>query len=212
MHHSDTKIVKSSIIVLVVCILLVYALFYQIKWNKLVDNMSEELNSQTPNIKIYMKDWENVEEIISSGEKSQVTIDKSGYINDDIAYSGLEINYLSWTQLYYWILESVEKLWISYEYILKDDKNIYYIMLWKNNYDLVDIARKLGWSIYTINTEQEILKNQLFGEKVVFVNIPEYKNKLVLMLVDVNNQNWLLEIKYDLYHKSKPYLKSLFID
>jgi len=45
-----------------------------------------------------------------------------------------------------------------------------------------------------------------------FINIPEYKNKKVLMLLEVDNGSWLLAIDYSIYHQVKPYLKTLFID
>lgn len=209
MHHWDRKIVRLSIVVLVLCILVVYALFYQVKWNNLVNNLNTD-QEKDEIVKIYVKDWDKKEQIsaLNIQDKSLINKNNTWNLNDN----EVKINYLSWTQLYYWILESVEKLWISYKYILKDSKNIYYVFLWDNKYDLVDITRKLWWNIYAMNTEQEILKNQLFGEKIAFINIPEYKNKLVLMLVNIDNQNWLLQLNYDIYHKSKSYLKSLFID
>jgi len=62
-----------------------------------------------------------------------------------------------------------------------------------------------------MNTDQELISNSLFGDKITFINIPEYKNKKVLFLLDINNQSWLLAIDYEIYHQVKPYLKSLFI-
>jgi hypothetical protein len=123
-----------------------------------------------------------------------------------------EIKYLSWTNLFYGILESIEKLWIAYKYVLEDKNWIYYIYLWDFKYDVISIARKLWWNVYTINTEQEILKNKLFGDKVMFINLPEYKNKIVLMLVYIDKDAWLLQVDYKLYYKVKTYLQSLFID
>ncbi|MCF7834611.1 hypothetical protein K9M48_00950 [Candidatus Gracilibacteria bacterium] len=209
MHHGDRKIVRLSIVVLVLCILVVYALFYQVKWNNLVNNLNTD-QEKDEIVKIYVKDGDKKEQIsaLNIQDKSLINKNNTGNLNDN----EVKINYLSGTQLYYGILESVEKLGISYKYILKDSKNIYYVFLGDNKYDLVDITRKLGGNIYAMNTEQEILKNQLFGEKIAFINIPEYKNKLVLMLVNIDNQNWLLQLNYDIYHKSKSYLKSLFID
>jgi hypothetical protein len=80
------------------------------------------------------------------------------------------------------------------------------------SYDFASIARALNGSIYTMATEQELIENKLFGSKVVFINIPEYKDQQVIMLIYMKNGIWLVQIDYDLYHKSKTYLKSLFID
>ncbi len=119
---------------------------------------------------------------------------------------------LSWTKSYYGELDFVERLWISYEYALKDEKNIYYLNMWDYDYDFSDIARKLKWSLYVMNTEQELIANGLFGEKVTFINIPEYKDQKVLILLEIDNGSWLLAIDYSIYHQVKPYLKTLFID
>ncbi len=61
-------------------------------------------------------------------------------------------------------------------------------------------------------TEQELIQNKLFGNKVVYLNLPEYKDKQVIMLVYMDDGIRLIQIEYALYHKSKAYLKSLFID
>ena len=61
-------------------------------------------------------------------------------------------------------------------------------------------------------TEQELIQNKLFGNKVVYLNLPEYKDKQVIMLVYMDDGIRLIQIEYELYHKSKAYLKSLFID
>lgn len=118
---------------------------------------------------------------------------------------------LSWTKTYYWIMDFVEKLWISYKYALVDEKWIYYLNMWNYKYDFSDIVRKLWWNLYIMNTEQELLENWMFGDKVTYINVPEYRNSKVLILLDINNQSWLLAIDYDIYHQVKPYLKSLFI-
>jgi hypothetical protein len=56
-----------------------------------------------------------------------------------------------------------------------------------------------------------LVKNQLFGDKVSFINLPEYKNKMVVMLLTVNGQYWLIQMSYEKYHHAKSYLKNLFI-
>ena len=60
-------------------------------------------------------------------------------------------------------------------------------------------------------TESEILKNQLFGDKVSYINLSMFKDVRVLMVVEIDGETWLLQIPADKYHYSKDYLKSLFI-
>ena len=120
------------------------------------------------------------------------------------------IKLLSGTSIYYWPIEIIEKLGIKYQYALADSSGIRYIYLGTPSYDFASIARALKWDIYTIATEQEMIQNKLFGNKVVYINLPEYKDKQVLMLVYMNDGIRLIQIDYALYHKSKIYLKSLF--
>ena len=122
-----------------------------------------------------------------------------------------EMVVLRWTHTYYWDLDFVNLLWISYKYALTDSKWIYYLNMDGYTYDFSDIARKLWWNLYIMNTESEILANKMFGNKVTYINIPDYANKKVLMLIDVNNQSRLLAVDYSIYHASKSYLQSLFI-
>jgi hypothetical protein len=43
------------------------------------------------------------------------------------------------------------------------------------------IVQRLGGNIYTITSDAELVKNELFGDKISFINLPEYKNKTVVM-------------------------------
>ena len=159
-------------------------------------------------------DSSNVQEVnnntSSNNQWSLTIIDLSNPNNSDTTTLS-EMVVLRWTHTYYWDLDFVNLLWISYKYALKDDKWIYYLNMDGYTYDFSDIARKLWWNLYIMNTESEILANKMFGNKVTYINIPDYANKKVLMLVDVNNQSRLLAVDYSIYHQSKSYLQSLFI-
>jgi len=60
-------------------------------------------------------------------------------------------------------------------------------------------------------TEAEILQNQLFGDKVSYINLSMFKDVWVLMVVEIDSEVWLLQIPANQYHQSKDYIKSLFI-
>ncbi len=117
---------------------------------------------------------------------------------------------LSGTDLYFWAVDSIELLGLEPEYILKDYKGFYYSKFAKEPF-LRTTVQKLWGNIYEITSDAELVKNQLFGDKVSFINLPDYKNKLVVMWVTVNGQYWLIQMPYDKYHHAKDYLKSLFI-
>jgi hypothetical protein len=127
------------------------------------------------------------------------------------------IHMLSWTKLFYGKIEAIDKLGIKYQYALIDGSWTYFINLGMQTYDFDSITRALWGNIYKITTEQELAKNKLFGNKVLYINLPEYKDlgpdegKLVLMLEYVGKEVRLIQIEYKLYHSSKSYLKSLFV-
>jgi hypothetical protein len=60
-------------------------------------------------------------------------------------------------------------------------------------------------------TEKEILQNQLFGDRVSYINLSMFKDIWVLMVIEIDGDVWLLQIPADKYHQSKAYLTSLFI-
>lgn len=228
-HNSESQIVNRSVAVLCATLLLVYLILYfvkwdlwkqplwvadckpQLSWNISLSQLDEETWWQlTINNETYFMDddstWENNVNINSWDlHWNLFELD-----NDDHEYTWWMI-VLSGTKTYYWTLDFVEKLWISYKYALVDWSWIYYVNMWDYRYDFSDIARKLWWNLYIMNTEQEILQNEMFGDKVTYINVPEYKNTKVLILLDINDQSWLLAIDYSIYHQVKTYLKSLFI-
>lgn len=230
--YSDSQIVKWSCIVLCVSLVLVYVVLYYAKWDLWTSDFDvcsgSDLNISLSELSNY--DWspisdtgnESIDNLLSVWDDfpqktwndsvlDTWTIDFDTWVDFE-SWSNVEwMVVLSWTKTYYWDLDFVNLLWISYKYALVDEKWIYYLNMWDYIYDFSDIARKLWWNLYIMNTEQEILSNQLFGDKITFINVPEYKNMKVLMLLDVNKQSRLLAVDYSIYHQVKSYLKSLFI-
>lgn len=208
-------------IVLFLSLVIVYVILYQTKgfsiptssgqWDiQIMTRSGVTISTPRPTIQAYTSTLDTgttmtgIDNIMTSGEVSELPQS----ITDPS-----DLTILSGTTVYFGEIEAVDKLGISYNYALKDDKNIFYIYLdAKNLPDFASISRGLGGSIYVMNTEQDILQNKLFGDKITFINLPEYKNKTTLMVVEVNNQAWLLQVDYTVYHQSKSYLKDLFID
>ena len=232
-HESQN--IKWSMVVLFLSLVLVYIILYYAKWdlwkNDGVANVSHSVDSSINSdlvISDILDTWEElivdkknhkdknkevIVEVPSNELNSENISDKKNEKKTNMKeLEDWDMIILSWTKTYYGKLDFVSKLWISYKYALRDEKNIYYLNMWDYDYDFSDIARKLKWSLYVMNTTQELIANGLFGEKVTFINIPEYKNQKVLILLEVNNGSWLLAIDYSIYHQVKPYLKTLFID
>lgn len=221
-YYFESNAIRWSIIVLCIALMLVYVILYYLKGDLWKTELQQNhiLNTWT------IEDLNFNEEILvteeqydfvalwSWQEEQNLIVDTWNIQN----YSGTDIDIdienmiiLSGTKTYYWELDFVEKLRIWYNYALVDEKWIYYLNMTNHDYDFSAIVRKWSWSLYVINTDQELIANSLFGDKVTFINIPDYKNKIVLFLLDIDDQSWLLAIDYPIYHQVKPYLKSLFI-
>jgi len=214
-------------IVLFSALMIVYLLLYQIKWDDIVDQLSivennqfeesittESLYEDELNLDKFDEESVMLDENLDDDTNSQENTKKSDSLFDSQSWTQQtnKIMILSWTSLRYGRVESVEKLWISYQYALKDEKDIYYVFLDPQRYEFDEIVRSLGGTTYTITTEKEIIENKLFWDKVTFINLPEYNKNKVVMLVEIDNLLRLLQVNYSIYHNSKWYIKQLFIN
>ena len=118
---------------------------------------------------------------------------------------------LSGTSQYFGVLDIVDVLGSQPEYILMDNQGNYFVYYGRNGLDFVRTVQLLGGNVYVMATESEILQNQLFGDKVSFINLQAYKDRLVLMVIEIEGSTRLLQVPANRYHSSKSYLKSLFI-
>ena len=117
---------------------------------------------------------------------------------------------LSGTTEYFWLLDIVSILWEKPQITLQDTKWNFFAYYW-NHLNFVQTIHTLWWNVYEMVTESEILQNQLFGDKVSYINLSTFKDIWVIMVIEINGDVWLLQIPADKYHQSKDYLKSLFI-
>ncbi len=233
----EKKLVTLSMVVLFFSLIVVYSLFYQVKGEEILGSLrslkasssvqEQEISStQTltqgnfsegnqPERRQFHEnrpqlEWDQFSDISvwidaqqAEGEVKQTASTARTSIGD-----GPTI--LSGADLYFGAVDSIELLGLEPEYVLKDYKGFYYAKFEEEPY-LKPTVQKLWWNIYTITSDAELVKNQLFGDKVSFINLPEYKNKIVVMLLTVNGQYWLIQMTYEKYHHAKSYLKDLFI-
>jgi len=224
MPIQEKKLIRLSMIVLLLSLLMVYLLLFQIKGDEL-KNTWEEKTDITKQITTSLS-WEETtimpldDELVLLENKGKTTIsdietsweEDATENNESDTTSLSNIHMLSGTKLFYGKIEGIEKLGILYQYALLDSTGTFFINIDNTKYNFEDIARALGWNLYKMTTEEELAINKLFGDKVVYVNIPEYKEKIVLMLIYIDDELRLLQIDYQIYHSSKTYIKSLFID
>lgn len=114
------------------------------------------------------------------------------------------------TTEYFGVLDIVSILWQKPELTLQDSKWNYFAYYW-NHLDFVQTVQTLGGNVYEMVTENEILQNQLFGDRVSYINLSTFKDIRVLMVIEIDGDIRLLQVPADKYHYSKDYLKSLFI-
>ncbi|MEI7558098.1 MAG: hypothetical protein WCJ45_04695 [bacterium] len=79
---------------------------------------------------------------------------------------------------------------------MTDEKGVRYIYLGTPSYDFASIARALKGDLYTMATEQDLIQNKLFGNKVVFINLPQYKDKQVILLIYLDEGIRLVQMEY----------------
>lgn len=211
---------------LFLALMIVYIVWYQVKGNDLKQSMQTQ-NTWVSSVQITSKSWglapaiglgidmtgTAVSMITGNGASNTtwviVSVVKPSTGTTD---KNTNIRLLSGTSLYYGSIAIIEKLGIKYQYALADEKGIWYIYLGTPSYDFTSIAKALKGNLHTLTTEQDLIQNKLFGNKVVFINLPEYKDKQVLMLLYLDEGIRLVQMEYSMYHKSKAYIKSLFID
>ena len=127
---------------------------------------------------------------------------------------------LTWTIAYFDDLLVTETLWLNYKLILVDllYPNIYYVYLWNKTPNYKFIAKQLSWNIYEMSTKVAINQNNLFWDAVTFINIPgttfienpSLQRKVVFMALEYKQDNWIIQVPYDKYHKSKKHIQKTF--
>ena len=220
-------------IVLFLCLSIVYSLTYQKKeslfkatattWDE-ITNLTVDDNSWSTlqNSEDFDKDIYNTENLELSDSVSLwgATSDWGNglYAQDSVVNElsnsvSLSISngkVLPGTTEYFGTLDIVNILEEKPEFTLQDSKWNYFVY-YGNHLDFIQTVQTLGGNVYEMVTESEILQNQLFGDRVSYINLSMFKDVRVLMVIEIDEDVWLLQIPADKYHYSKEYLKSLFI-
>ena len=231
-HPKEMQVVRFSMLVLFSALMVVYLLLYQIKGSQIAEsNPSTDTTWDSTTTSQNLSGNSISDLFLETGDSSTsgttnnqsgntvwATVSLFGSVSSGTTATtsgstttSASIKPLSGTKIRYGVVDSVEKLWLSYQYALKDNQGMYYVYLGKNTtFDIESIVKKLGGTVYNILREDELLKNNLFWEKVSYINLPEYKNKKVVMLVTLDGAMRLFQVDYTKYYTSKTYLKTLF--
>lgn len=134
----------------------------------------------------------------------------SNELSNSVSLNSSNSKILPGTNEYYGTLDIVSILWEKPEFTLQDSKWNYFAY-YGNHLNFVQTVQALGGNVYEMVTESEILQNQLFGDRVSYINLSMFKDVRVIMVIEIDEDVWLLQIPADKYHYSKDYLRSLFI-
>ena len=230
----NKKVITRSLIVLFLSLSIVYSLTYQKKqvifkteiksWNE-ISSQTEIQNqnswSSSKNLTNLNKDSNDVVNVKTSNSVS--LWDKSSWVSNSntqapdksesstsLRLASTNAKILPGTTEYFGTLDIVSILGEKPEFTLQDSKWNYFAY-YGSNLDFVQTVKTLGGNVYEMVTEAEILQNQLFGDRVSYINLSMFKDVRVLMVVEIDGDVWLLQIPADKYHQNKDYLKSLFI-
>ena len=227
----NKKVISRSLVVLFLSLSIVYSLTYQKKmslfrssvksWNEITNqtwtqNQNWWLSSQSStnlnkgNEKIETSSsvslWDKPSWVSNSNTKTTNTAETSA----SVSLSSANSKYLPSTTEYLGTLDIVGILGQKPKFTLQDSKWNYFAY-YGSYLDFIQTVKTLGGNVYEMVTESEILQNQLFGDRVSYINLSMFKDIRVLMVIEIDEDIWLLQIPADQYHQSKDYLKSLFI-
>lgn len=236
----NKKVISWSLIVLFLSLSIVYSLTYQKKeslFRTVVDNwnniegqtwFTESIWTQDLDSWFVTQDSYLIEDIVNplDTEESESislwdnmigwTIDSdtinlgSSESSSSVSLGARNNNTLPGTTEYFGTLDIVSVIGEKPKFTLQDSKWNFFVYYW-DHLDFIQSIEDLGGSVYEMATESEILSNQLFGDRVSYINLSMFKDVRVIMVIKIDGDVWLLQIPADKYHYSKDYLKSLFI-
>ena len=151
--------------------------------------------------------WSTKESWVSNSNTQTPSVSESSN-SENLAVANSKM--LPGTTEYFGVLDIVSILGQKPEFTLQDSKWNYFVY-YGNHLDFIQTVRALGGNVYEMVTESEILQNQLFGDRVSYINLSMFKDVRVMMVIEIDGEVWLLQIPTTKYHQSKDYLKSLFI-
>ena len=227
----NKKVISRSLIVLFLSLSIVYSLTYQKKqsifktpiknWSEITNQaltQNQNWRSTTQNSANPTKDSGNTKKtnsvslwgVTSWVSNSNTQTPSGGKSSSSVSLASMDTKVLPGTTEYFGTLDIVSILGEKPKYTLQDSRWNYFAY-YGSNLNFVDTVQTLGGNVYEMVTEKEILQNQLFGDRVSYINLSIFKDIRVIMVIETDGDVWLLQIPADKYHQSKDYLKSLFI-
>ncbi len=125
-----------------------------------------------------------------------------------------QILYLAWTHHRVWVMKSAKFVGFerSIQYILKNNDNTHFAYLWKELPDIADSLTALWAKSVAITDKNDIHIHWLFGDKIIFLLVPQYvgKKQLFFVYFAEARDRWFIQVDTDIFETTKPLLRELF--
>lgn len=125
-----------------------------------------------------------------------------------------EILYLPWTHHWVGVMKSAAFLGIAWQiqYVLKNNDNTHFAYLGKDLPEIADSLTTLWWKSIAFTQKNDIYAHWLFGDKIIFLLVPQYigKKELFFVYFAEARDRWFIQVDHDIFETTKPLLAELF--
>lgn len=119
-----------------------------------------------------------------------------------------------WTHHRRWTMKSASFIGFAntIKYVLKNNDNTHFAYVWNDLPDVADAVWKLWWKTVAFTDKKDINTHWLFGDKVIFLQIPQYLGKKQLFFVYFSEERdrWFIQVDNDIFETTKPLLRELY--
>ena len=74
----------------------------------------------------------------------------------------------------------------------------------------VEIAKEFGGNTIEIYKQKDIINNLYFGQRVTFVELPQYKDVKVNVFIQYGSDLWMIQDSASQYKAHKKHIRTLF--
>ena len=205
----EKNLVRLSLFLIFVALLLVYSVFLDKQGGS--EALRARFNTgSAPTTIVWSGDTSKRSNIFQTGttitgEENILALDTNASIKSTNKKSGL----LSGTRVVYDELESIRVLDLEFGYILKGTGSLYLVTMSMPIDSIINRIIEAGGQTKTLSNRREIIQNGLVGRQIIYINLPKWSKKLVVMLIVTDAYTRLVQVDYDEYYKVKPLLKKI---
>jgi hypothetical protein len=100
----------------------------------------------------------------------------------------------------------------SVQYILKNNDNTHFAYLGKELPEIADSFAAIWWKSVAFTQKNDIHTHWLFGDKVIFLLVPQYIGikQLFFVYFAEAGDRWFIQVDNDIFETTKPLLRELF--